>query len=58
MKKEFFVAKLKCRYTLLKIKVLQKDLQAMPQKNRFQFHKEPFSQRFFKETSLYYLFII
>ncbi len=44
--------------TLLKIKVLQKVLQAMPQKNHFWFHKEPFSQRFFKEPYLPYLFII
>ncbi len=32
-------------HTLLKIKVLQKVLQVMPQKNHFWFHKEPFSQR-------------
>ncbi len=38
--------------TLLQIKVLQ----AMPLNNHFWFHKEPFSQRFFKEPSLSYLF--
>ncbi len=37
------------RNALLKIKVLQKVLQTMPKKNHFWFHKEPFSQRFFKE---------
>ncbi len=31
---------------------------AMPQKNHCWFHKEPFSQRFFKEPALSYLFII
>ncbi len=30
----------------------------MLQKNHFWFHKEPFSQRFFKEPSISYLFII
>ncbi len=30
----------------------------MPQKNHFWFHKEPFSQQFFKEPSLSYLCII
>ncbi len=45
-------------YTLLKIKVLKRFFTAMPQKNHFWFHKEPFSQRFFKEPSLSYLFII
>jgi len=34
------------------MKVLQKVLQAMPWKNHFWFHKEPFSQSFFKEPSL------
>ncbi len=40
------------RHTLLQIIVLKKVIQAMPQKNHFWFHKEPFSQRFFKEPSL------
>ncbi len=34
--------------TLLKIKVLKRFITAMPQKNHFWFHKEPFSQRIFK----------
>ncbi len=44
--------------TLLKIKVLKRFFTVMPQKNHFWFHREPFSQRFFKEPSLSYLFII
>ncbi len=45
-------------FTLLKIKVLKMFFTAMPQKNHFWFHREPFSQRLFKEPSLAYLFII
>ncbi len=45
-------------HTLLKIKVLKRFFTAMPKKNPFWIHKEPFNQKFFKEPSLSYLFII
>ncbi len=44
--------------SLLKINVLELFFTAMPEKNHFWLHKEAFSQRFFKEPSLPYLFII
>ncbi len=43
---------------LLKIKVLKRFFKVIPLNNHFWFHKEAFSQRFFKEPSLSYLFII
>ncbi len=44
--------------TLLKIKLLQKNVFERLTIDHFWFHKEPFSQSFFKKTSLPYLFII
>ncbi len=41
--------------TLLEIKLLKRFFTAMPEKNHFWFHKQPFSQRFFKEPSFYNL---
>ncbi len=45
-------------HALLKIKVLRKVLEVVPMKNRFWLHQESSSQRFFKESSLSYLFVI
>ncbi len=45
-------------HALLKIKVLRKVLEVVPMKNHFWLHQESSSQRFFKESSLSYLFVI